>query len=95
MVSWRLLCTRVASAIAAKGLSRGGLTQSGFRWAVRPPGSDDERFEYDTCVALHTWQADAQAGDLEFEAGARIAITSRSVPGARAEAFVCLLPLDK
>jgi hypothetical protein len=62
MVSWRLLCTRVASAIAAKGLSRGGLTQSGFRWAVRPPGSDDERFEYDTCVALHTWHADAQAG---------------------------------
>jgi hypothetical protein len=62
MVSWRLLCTRVASAIAAKGLSRGGLTQSGFRWAVRPPGSDDERFEYDTCVALHTWQADAKAG---------------------------------
>ena len=80
MVAWRLLCARVASeAAAARGSKRVGLTQRGFRWAVRPAGANDAKFEYDMCVAVHPWQAEERR-DLSFAAGARIAITSRSVP---------------
>eukprot|EP01043_Picozoa_sp_COSAG02_P016375 COSAG02_NODE_718_length_18064_cov_5.507932_4_plen_922_part_00 len=81
MVAWRLLCTKVASEVAAAGGSnRVGITQRGFRWAVRPAGGNDANFEYDKCVAVYAWQSE-QRRDLTFAVGARIAITSRSVPG--------------
>ena len=82
MVAWRLLCARVASeAAAARGSKQVGLTQRGFRWAVRPAGGNDAKFEYDMCVSVHPWKAEDRR-DLTFATGARIAITSRRVPGS-------------
>ena len=85
MASWRLLCRQVASASAsaeARSKPKGGLSESAFRWAVRPFGceNEDRLFEYDTCVADHAWES-SEAGDLQFPAGAWIAVLSRVRPG--------------